>query len=136
MQGRSLLTVPTSRSVAQLSYKTVPFHRVIKGFVAQSGDITMHNGTGGEACIGNGKPFKDDREGLKKKLDKRGDFFSHHLHINAVRKLLSPCRTLCSIGLVAMGNKGKNSNTSRMFLHVPFEKDFILRSHPQNSSSF
>lgn len=49
----------------------------------------MRNGTGGEAVIGNGKPFKDDREGLKKKLDKRG--------------------------LVAMGNKGKNSNTSQFF---------------------
>merc|ERR1712232_480144 len=46
------------------------------------------NGTGGE-CI-YGKPFKDDKAALKVKLDRRG--------------------------LLAMGNSGKNSNTSQFFI--------------------
>ena len=49
----------------------------------------MGNGTGGES-IYNGKPFKDDKDALKKKIDKRG--------------------------LLCMGNSGKNSNTSQFFI--------------------
>jgi len=70
-----------------LHYKGCPFHRVVKGFVAQGGDILFGNGTGGESV--HGKKFKDDPAGLKAKFDRRG--------------------------VVAMGNTGKNSNTSQFF---------------------
>jgi len=72
-----------------LHYKGSSLHRIIKGFVAQGGDFVMNNGTGGES-IYNGKKFKDDKDGLKIKLDKRG--------------------------MLAMGNTGKNSNSSQFFL--------------------
>ncbi|KAL1526250.1 hypothetical protein AB1Y20_014970 [Prymnesium parvum] len=73
-----------------LTYKGCHFHRIIKGFVAQGGDFVKNNGSGGE-CVFPGKKtgFKDDPAGLKVKLDARG--------------------------LLAMGNSGKNTNTSQFF---------------------
>lgn len=74
-----------------LSYKGCHFHRIIKGFVAQGGDFVKNNGSGGE-CVFPGKKqgFKDDPAGLKVKLDERG--------------------------ILAMGNSGKNTNTSQFFI--------------------
>mmetsp|Transcript_27936 Transcript_27936/g.73920 ORF Transcript_27936/g.73920 Transcript_27936/m.73920 type:complete len:266 (+) Transcript_27936:87-884(+) len=77
-------------SGCQMTYKGCHFHRVIKGFVAQGGDFVKNNGSGGE-CVFPGKKtgFKDDPAGLKVKLDARG--------------------------MLAMGNSGKNTNTSQFF---------------------
>ena len=74
-----------------MTYVGCHFHRVIKGFVAQGGDFVKNNGSGGE-CVFTGKKggFKDDPAGLKVKLSERG--------------------------LLAMGNSGKNTNTSQFFL--------------------
>lgn len=73
-----------------MSYKGCHFHRIIKGFVAQGGDFVKNNGSGGE-CVFPGKKggFKDDPGGLKVKLGERG--------------------------VLAMGNSGKNTNTSQFF---------------------
>jgi cyclophilin family peptidyl-prolyl cis-trans isomerase len=73
-----------------LSYRGCHFHRIVKGFVAQGGDFVKNNGSGGE-CVFSGKKagFKDDPAGLKVKLDARG--------------------------MLAMGNSGKNTNTSQFF---------------------
>jgi len=71
-----------------LHYKGCRFHRVVRDFVAQGGDFVHGNGSGGESIWG--KKFKDDKDGLKVKLDRRG--------------------------LLAMGNSGKNSNTSQFFI--------------------
>ena len=70
-----------------MHYVGCPFHRIVPGFVAQAGDISFGNGTGGESIWG--KKFKDDQKGLKQKFSERG--------------------------LIAMGNTGKNSNTSQFF---------------------
>jgi len=75
------------KSGKDMHYVNCPFHRIVPGFICQSGDYIKHNGSGGESIWG--KKFKDERSGLKKKLDKRG--------------------------LVAMCNTGKNSNTSQFF---------------------
>jgi len=71
-----------------LHYKGSNIHRIVQDFIVQGGDILMGNGTGGESIYG--KPFKDDKAALKVKLDRRG--------------------------LLAMGNSGKNSNTSQFFI--------------------
>jgi cyclophilin family peptidyl-prolyl cis-trans isomerase len=42
----------TSPSGAQLTFQGSPFHRIIPGFMAQGGDITMGNGMGGESIYG------------------------------------------------------------------------------------
>ncbi|KAJ1636403.1 cyclophilin-like domain-containing protein [Pavlovales sp. CCMP2436] len=68
-----------------LHYKSGQIHRLVPNFIVQG---VMNNGSGGESIFG--KPFKDDKDGLKKKLDVRG--------------------------LLAMGNSGKNSNTSQFFI--------------------
>ncbi|KZT00728.1 uncharacterized protein LAESUDRAFT_665557 [Laetiporus sulphureus 93-53] len=71
----------------KLHYLDCPIHRVVKGFVAQGGDVTRGDGSGGESIYG-GK-FNDEREGLKRKLRK---------------------------GSLAMANSGKNTNTSQFFI--------------------
>ena len=58
------------KSGKPLHYIGTPFHRIVKGFVAQGGDISTGTGAGGESIYG--KNFKDDKLGLKKKIDKRG----------------------------------------------------------------
>lgn len=79
----------SGKSGKQLHYAAnCPFHRILQGFVAQAGDITTGTGAGGESIWG--KKFKDDKAGLKTKLDRRG--------------------------LLAMCNTGKNTNTSQFFL--------------------
>lgn len=79
----------SSKSGKPLHYKGCPFHRILKGFVAQTGDIATGTGAGGMSIYG--KKFKDDRAGLKEKFDKRG--------------------------LLAMCNTGKNSNSSQFFFN-------------------
>ena len=76
----------TGQSGHPLHFKECNFHRVIKGFMAQGGDFTKHNGTGGESIYG-GK-FAD--ENFKNKHTGRG--------------------------ILSMANAGKNTNSSQFFL--------------------
>ena len=69
-----------------LSYEGCPFHRNIKGFVVQGGDIVKGNGSGGASVFG--KKFKDEAKGLKLKHGR---------------------------GALSMGNSGKNANSSQFF---------------------
>jgi cyclophilin family peptidyl-prolyl cis-trans isomerase len=76
-----------------LHYKNCAIHRIVKDFIAQGGDITRNDGSGGDS-IYNGK-FNDEKNGLKLKFEDFG------------RK---------GKGVVAMANSGKNSNTSQFFV--------------------
>ena len=69
-----------------LTFKGSLFHRVIPGFMAQGGDITRHDGTGGESIYGS--PFPD--EWFPFKHTKRG--------------------------LLSMYNTRRNKNTSQFFI--------------------
>lgn len=71
----------------KLHYLDCPVHRIVRGFVAQGGDVTRGDGSGGESIYG-GK-FNDDKEGLKRKARK---------------------------GSLAMANSGKNTNSSQFFV--------------------
>ena len=53
----------TGKSGKPLHYKGSPFHRIIPGFMAQGGDITMGNGMGGESIFG--EKFADENFKLK-----------------------------------------------------------------------
>ncbi|KAG9123889.1 hypothetical protein FRC07_013608, partial [Ceratobasidium sp. 392] len=70
-----------------LHYKGSAIHRIARDFVAQGGDVTRDDGSGGESIYG-GK-FADAKEGLKAKPE---------------------------LGSLAMANSGKNSNTSQFFI--------------------
>ena len=86
----------------KLHYLDCPIHRIVKGFVAQGGDVTRGDGSGGEVRRGHhrlrfahppqsiyGGKFNDDKAGFRTKFKK---------------------------GSLAMANSGKNTNSSQFFV--------------------
>ena len=77
----------TGKSGKPLHYKGCAFHRVIAGFMAQGGDFTVGNGTGGESIYG--AKFADEALNIGKHTKR---------------------------GILSMANAGPNTNGSQFFL--------------------
>eukprot|EP01136_Pigoraptor_vietnamica_P030661 Opistho-1_new@8624 len=77
-----------------LSYKGIPFHRIVPGFMCQGGDIVRRDGSGGDSIYG--RKFNDEKGGLSLKHDQAG--------------------------VVSMANSGKNTNASQFFITTAPQK--------------
>jgi len=86
---RVLCTGENSKDDKKLHYKGSKFHRIIPGFMAQGGDFTKKDGTGGESIYGH--KFED--ESFKGKAGKHTGF-----------------------GCLSMANSGPNTNGSQFFI--------------------
>ena len=80
-------TCSNFRRLLDSKYKGVKFHRIIPGFIAQGGDFTSQNGTGGESIYGS--KFADEK-------------------FNVVKHDVA--------GVLSMANSGPNSNGSQFFI--------------------
>lgn len=87
---RSLCTSERGFGRAPLTYKGVPFHRVIPGFVLQGGDILSKDGRGNESIFG----YRFPDESFQGKAGK-------HLP-----------------GTIAMASSGPNENGSQFFFNL------------------
>ncbi|KAF8944903.1 Peptidyl-prolyl cis-trans isomerase cyp40 [Haplosporangium gracile] len=80
--------------VHEATYVNTRFFRLVKDHILQGGDFTKNNGSGGHSSlpsIENPKPLADERHGLRKGAFKKA-------------------------GVLAMANRGKNTNGSQFFL--------------------
>ncbi|KAF9898047.1 hypothetical protein BX616_004563 [Lobosporangium transversale] len=85
-----------TNKVHEATYVHTRFFRLIKDHIIQGGDFTKNDGSGGFSSfpsVENPKPFADERHGLRKGVFKKA-------------------------GVLAMANRGKNSNGSQFFLTI------------------
>jgi len=83
-----------TNAVKEATYVNTRFFRLVKDHIIQGGDLTKNDGSGGFSSfpsVENPKPFADERHGLRKGVFKKA-------------------------GVLAMANRGKNTNGSQFFL--------------------
>ena len=88
----------------KLHYEGSPIHRIVKGFIAQGGDITRGDGSGGEVRCTCSDP------GLQT-LN-----FTQSIYGGKFSDAKAGLRAPAERGSLAMANSGKNSNTSQFFI--------------------
>ncbi|OAG29595.1 peptidyl-prolyl isomerase D [Nematocida displodere] len=89
------ITVTRNGKTQTLNYDNVPFHRIVDEFVVQGGDIMEKNGRGSVSAVSpHGREFPDEKDALN------GE---------------GPARTHSMEGMVAMANRGPNTNGSQFY---------------------
>ncbi|KAG0054125.1 hypothetical protein BGZ83_011912 [Gryganskiella cystojenkinii] len=82
-----------TNTVKEATYVHTRFFRLVKDHIIQGGDLTKNDGSGGFSSfpsVENPKPFADEKHGLRKGIFKKA-------------------------GILAMANRGKNTNGSQFF---------------------
>ncbi|KAG0256673.1 Peptidyl-prolyl cis-trans isomerase cyp40 [Mortierella polycephala] len=85
-----------TNTVHEATYVNTRFFRLVKDHIIQGGDFTKNDGSGGFSSfpsVESPKPFADERYGLRKGVFKKA-------------------------GVLAMANRGKNTNGSQFFLTI------------------
>ena len=104
-------SIPGDRSGRPLCFRGSRLHRIIPGFMAQGGDITAGDGTGGASIYNGGGDFADENLGMV-----HGGGGGGRSRRSAAAAAAAAPHGHSRRGLLSMANAGPDTNRSQFFI--------------------